>query len=80
MITSLANEKLREREDCMQRYLHEYFFSEVHNGFIHGVEIILLIKLTHQILLEEKNSRELSVRPCLLLPLNNWLVGYMEYL
>ena len=44
MITSLANEKLREREDCMQRYLHEYFFSEVHNGFIHGVEIIFIDK------------------------------------
>ena len=47
----------------MQRYLHEHFLSQDHNGLINDVEIILLIKLTHQILLEEKNSGELSLSP-----------------
>ena len=64
----------------MQRYLHEYFLSEVHNSFINGVEIIVVDKIDPSNPTRRKNSRELSLRPCLLLPLNNRLVGYMEYL
>ena len=43
IITSLIKEKLRG-EDCMQRYLHEHFISEGHNGLINDVEIFFIDK------------------------------------
>ena len=49
--------------DFMQRYLLEHFLREGHKGLINDVKLSLLIKLTHQILLEKKNYGELSLRP-----------------
>ena len=45
IITSLANGKQRERgEDCMQKYFHDHFLSEDHNGLINDVEIVFINK------------------------------------
>ena len=43
------NYKICERksdrvEDCIQKYLHEYFLSEGHNSFINDAEIIFIDK------------------------------------
>ena len=46
----------------MQKYLHEHFLCEGQNGLITGIEIILSIKLTHWIELEQRNSRALRLR------------------
>ena len=45
IITSLAKGKQREREeDCMQKYSHDHFSSEGHNGLINDVEIVFIDK------------------------------------
>ena len=36
--------KADKGEDCMQRYLHEYFLSESQNGLINDVEIVFIDK------------------------------------
>ena len=41
IITALAKEK---EKDCMQKYLHDHFLSEGHNGLINDVEIIFIDK------------------------------------
>ena len=43
-ITSLANEKKRERRTETERYLHEIFLIDGHKGFINNVEIIFIEK------------------------------------
>ena len=44
IITSLAKEKLKNGEGCIQRCLHEHLLSEGHNGFINEVKIISIDK------------------------------------
>ena len=46
----------------MQKYLHEHFLYEGQNGLITDIEIILSIKLTHWIELEQRNSRALRLK------------------
>ena len=36
--------KAERVEDCIQKYLHEHFLREGHNGFINDVEIIFIDK------------------------------------
>ena len=42
--TSLANEKVERREDCIQKYLHEQFLGENHKCFMNEAEIIFIDK------------------------------------
>ena len=43
IITSLAKGKQRG-EDCMQKYFHDHFLSEGHNGLINDVDIVFIDK------------------------------------
>ena len=47
-------------EDHMQKYLHDHFLSEDHDGLLNNVKITLIDKLIHQTLKEEKNFGGLS--------------------
>ena len=52
--------KVEKGEDHMQKYLHDHFLSEDHDGLLNNVKITLIDKLIHQTLKEEKNFGGLS--------------------
>ena len=62
IITSLAKEKLREGRSVCKGVFRNTFKARVTTVWLMTLKLFLLIKLTHRILPEEKNSGERSLR------------------